>query len=166
MRENLKSDETIRLLETLPGIGIILAHVLKAEIGQIERFPSYRHFCSYAGLAPISDDSADRRGRRHCSTACNRTLRWALIESANVIAARGRGRAPRLFKLYKRLSRTGTGQAKVAVARELAKCVYVVWTKRQPYSSNPPARPGSENKPVDDPKQRPIKRSVRVGQPC
>jgi transposase len=147
MTENLHTDKTTQLLETLPGVGKILAHVIQAEIGQIERFPTARHLSSYAGLAPLSDDSALRHGRRHCSPACNRTLRWALIEAATFITSRGKARAPRLFRLYQRLThggRVNKGQAKVAVARELAKLVYVVWRKRQPYSLEPPARPGSQ----------------------
>jgi transposase len=148
MRDELPRDETVRLLMTLPGIGLILAHVLASEIGQIERFPSSRHLASYAGLAPVSNDSADRRGPRHLSAACNHTLRWALLEAANVIARCGAKRAPRLWRLYQRLShrgRTNKNQAKVAVARELIKLVHVVWSKRQPYTTTPSPRPGMNN---------------------
>jgi transposase len=51
MRRNLPQDEVVRWLETIPGIGLILAYIIRAEIGQIERFPSYRHLGSYSGLA-------------------------------------------------------------------------------------------------------------------
>jgi len=61
MEEHLEADEIVRLLKTIPGIGLILAHVIRAEIGQlVERFPSRKHLTSYAGLAPVADDSADR----------------------------------------------------------------------------------------------------------
>jgi transposase len=109
---------------------------------------SSRHLASYAGLAPVSNDSADRRGPRHLSAACNHTLRWALLEAANVIARCGAKRAPRLWRLYQRLShrgRTNKNQAKVAVARELIKLVHVVWSKRQPYTTTPSPRPGMNN---------------------
>jgi transposase len=146
MAANLQVDETIQLLMTIPGIGLILAHVISAEIGEIERFPSRRHLNSYAGLAPLSDDSADRHGQRHCSPACNHALRWALIEAVTgVLNSRG-PRGLRLRKLYARLTRGGCcnkSQAKVAVARELAQRVYVVWSQRTPYSDNPPSRPGT-----------------------
>jgi transposase len=51
MSENLDEDAVVRLLMTIPGIGLILAHVIRAEIGEIERFPTSRHLASYAGLA-------------------------------------------------------------------------------------------------------------------
>ena len=121
--------------------------MIHAEIGEIERFPSQRHLNSYAGLAPLSDDSADRHGRRHCSPACNHALRWALIEAVTgVLNSRGpRGR--RLRKLYSRLTHGGQcnkAQAKVAVARELAQLVFIVWRKRMPYSETPPPAPGTD----------------------
>lgn len=169
MKEHLQKDETTTLLESLPGVGLILAHVLEAEIGEIERFPSYRHLASYAGLAPISDDSADRQGARHCSPACNHTLRWALIEAAATVGSRCASTAPGLYELYQRLSRHGRtkAQARTAVARELAKLVYVVWKKGKPYSTTPPSRPGS---PVTTPRRdarskSQKRRSVRSDQP-
>jgi transposase len=170
MEQHWPSDETTRLLQTLPGIGLILAHVIQSETGQIERFPTARHFASYAGLAPVSDDSADRHGQRHCSPACNHTLRWALIEATCVIAS-GRTRAARLFRLYQRLSHGGRadkGKAKVAVAHELLKRVYVVWKKRTPYQEHPPARPGSKppEKAIQTrPPSRAKQHSMRVSQP-
>ncbi len=146
MEKNLKSNEIVQLLETIPGIGLILAYVIEAEIGEIERFPSRRHLNSYTGLAPLSDDSADRHGVRHCSPACNHTLRWALIEAVTgVLNSRGT-RGQRLRRLYARLTHGGRcdkAQAKVAVARELAQLVYVVWTRRTSYTDTPPPRPGS-----------------------
>ncbi len=165
MREQLPANEVTGLLTSLPGIGLILAHVLQAEIGQIERFPTARHLVSYAGLAPVSDDSADRRGVRHCSPACNHTLRWALIEAASVISS-GRARAPRLHQLYQRLSHGGRcdkNKAKVAVAHELARLVHVVWKKRTPYQETPPARPGSTPS-TRSKKLRTNQRPLRVSQ--
>jgi transposase len=150
MRRNLREDEVVRWLKTLPGIGLVLAHVIRAEIGELERFPSQRHLASYAGLAPKSNDSAERHGRRHCSPACNHTLRWALVEAATGVMATKGHRAWRLRRLYARLTgggRYNKNQAKVAVARELAKLVYIVWKKGEPYTDEPPPRPGSRRQP-------------------
>ena len=55
-------------------------------------------------------------------------------------------KAQRLRRLYHRLTSGGRynkNQAKVAVARELIKLVYVVWTKGESYTDAPPPRPGS-----------------------
>ncbi len=152
MENNLEVDETVQLLATIPGIGKILAHVIHAEIGEIERFPSRRHLNSYAGLAPLSDDSAERHGRRHCGPACNRTLRWAFIEAVTGVLNSRNKKGWRLRKLHCRLTHGGLcnkAQAKVAIARELAQLVYVIWKKRTPYSDNPPSRPGTPDARAD-----------------
>ena len=172
MAGHLKANETVQLLATIPGIGLILAHVISAEIGEIARFPSRRHLNSYAGLAPLSDDSADRHGRRHCSPACNHALRWALIEAVTgVLNSRG-SRGWRLRKLYCRLTHGGQcnkAQAKVALARELAQLVYVIWRKRTPYSDSPPPRPGMAEDHagvVSNPRrQTRVKQAMRSDQP-
>jgi hypothetical protein len=97
----------------------------------------------------MSNDTADREGARHCSTACNHALRWAFIEAVHGVQKTKGTRGLRLRKLYARLSATGSkrkgrkSSAKVAVAHELGKLVHVVWTKRVPYSDTPPPRPGS-----------------------
>jgi transposase len=145
MEKNLQVDEIVRLLTTIPGIGLILAHVIRAEIGEIARFPDRRHLARYDGLAPLSDDSAARSGPRHCSPACNHVLRWALIEAAHG-ALNDRQHARRLKRLHARLTHGGRcnkSQAKVAVAHQLSDLVYTVWSKRVAYNETPPPRPGS-----------------------
>ncbi len=170
MVENLQEDEIVRLLMTIPGIGLILAHVIRAEIGEIERFPTFRHLASYAGLAPVSDDTAGREGARHCSSACNHVLRWALIEAVHGVQ---RTKGPHGFRLRQRYARLcGQGRpkgrkssAKVAVAHELSKLVHVVWTKRVPYSDTPLPRPGSRPRRPESQESPTAKTTLRSDQP-
>ena len=156
MENNLEEDEIVRLLRTIPGIGLILAHVIRAEIGQISRFPTARHLRSYAGTAPLSDDSADRHGARHCSPACNHALRWALIEAVTGMLLTTGEKSLRLRRLHTRLTHGGKSnknQAKVALAGELAELVFIIWKKRTPYEAMPPARPGSiQKEPAREPR--------------
>lgn len=172
MRQNLKEDEAVRLLKTIPGVGLILAHVIRAEIGQIDRFPSRRHLSKYSGLGPLSDDSADRHGRRHCPAACNRVLRWALVEAATGVLATKKQQGRKLRQWHARLCHDGRhnkSQAKVALAHKVADAVYVVWSKGQPYTDTPPPRPGSDGKSPNRPKNpkqtRGTKRPLRSDQP-
>lgn len=135
MLQNLAEDEIVRRLKTIPGIGLILAHVIRAEIGQIERFPSRRHLTSYSGLAPLANDSADQHGKRHIAVACNHTLRWAFIEAAG-IALQSKKCPRNLSRLHHRLTcggRANKSEAKVAVARELCELANVIWKKGEPY---------------------------------
>jgi transposase len=171
MEENLEVDEIVRLLKTIPGMGLILAHVIRAEIGEIARFPTARHLCSYAGTAPLSNDTADREGARHCSPACNHALRWAFVEAVHGVQKTKGTHGLRLRKLYARLSTGGSKQkgrkssAKVAVAHELGKLVHVVWTKRVPYTDTPPPRPGSRSGRPQPQESSTAETTLRSGQP-
>jgi transposase len=145
MNANLVEDTLIRHLRSIPGIGLILAHVIHAEIGELTRFVDRLKLTAYAGLAPLSDDSADRHGRRHISRYCNHTLRWAFIEAATG-ALKSKSFPERLRKLHNRLTggnKFNKNVAKVAVARELCELVYVIWKTGTPYTQNPPSRPGA-----------------------
>jgi transposase len=170
MKENLEEDEIVRLLTSIPGIGLILAHVIRAEIGEMERFPTARHLASYDGLAPMSDDTAGREGPRHCSMACNHVLRWAFIEAVHGVQRTKGPHGLRLRWLYARLSGQGRqkgrkSSAKVAVAHELSKLVYVVWTKRVPYTDTPPPRPGSREDRRQTKESPTVKTTLRSDQP-
>jgi transposase len=48
-------------LQTIPGVGLLVAADVLAFIGDIQRFPSGRHFASYLGLTPRESSSGLRR---------------------------------------------------------------------------------------------------------
>ena len=54
------ADPIALALQHLPGIGPVLALMIRAEIGDIRRFPTPGHLASYAGLVPRVDASAGR----------------------------------------------------------------------------------------------------------
>jgi len=50
-------DEDVRLLMTIPGIGYYTALLIKAEVGDVNRFRSGDHLCSYASIVPSTHNS-------------------------------------------------------------------------------------------------------------
>ena len=75
------------LLQTVPGIGEVLALTLLYEIGDINRFPSVKDFLSYCRLVKGTVASAGKiKGLRGAKLG-NPYLRWAFGEAA-VIAKR------------------------------------------------------------------------------
>jgi transposase len=150
LRKQLIKTPLIRRLETIDGIGLILAHVLMSEIGSIERFSSHKALASYSLLAPRSDDTGqDDPGRsplgRHLGTHGNRTLKWAFIEAAHG-AVRSGGRWRAMFDRVTEGGRKDRNRGYIRVARELVKVVYVVWKKGVDYQPVAPARPGCRRK--------------------
>lgn len=150
LRKQLVQTPLIRRLKMIDGFGLILSHVLMAEIGQMERFRNHKALASYCLLAPRSNDTGPEDPRqspkgRHLGLRGNRTLKWAFLEAARgAVRSGGRWRA-----MYDRVTAGGTkdrNRGYIKVARELVKVVYAVWAKGVDYQVQPPARPGRRKK--------------------
>jgi transposase len=165
LRAELARDPLVRRLDGIPGFGLILSHMLVAEIGEIGRFKNHRRLASYACLAPRSEDTGEgKTGRaplgRHLGDRGNRMLKWAFIEAAHGAVKKG-GRWRALYDHRTDGGRKDRGRGYIKVARELVKVVWIVWSHNVQYMESPPARPGSR------PARRGKKRSrPGTGQPC
>ena len=161
-RRQVMADPVSQRLRTLPGVQWILAYTLRAEIGQIERFPSARHLASYSLLAPRAHETGDPgdappRGR-HVGHQGRRTLQWAYVEAAHGAVYR----SPRLrnwFAKYTSGGRRQRGRGYLAIAHRLCQASYVIWKKEQVYREDPAPRPGSRRRHAG--RARPVK-----GQPA
>jgi transposase len=111
-------------LDTIPGIDRIGAISLVAETGgDMARFPTAAHLCSWAGMCPGHDESA---GKRHSGRTrkANRYLRTTLIQ-AGVAASHKKDSA--LQALYARVkSRRGHKKAVVATGHQILEIAYYV----------------------------------------
>jgi transposase len=156
-KQLVKTPLTMRL-KKIDGIGLVLAHVLAAEIGTIERFRNHKALASYSLLAPRADDTGQDDPRhsplgRHLGFRGNRTLKWAFIEAAHG-AVRSGGRWRAIFERVTNGGRKDRNRGYIKVARELVKVVYAVWSKGIDYQKVPPARPGSGKKKKNKKKSR------------
>lgn len=123
LREKAKTDERVAWLMTIPGIGEILAMMLLAEIGDLNRFATKEALCSYAGLVPRVRESAGKAARAGITRQGSSTLRWILVEAAQV-ATRS---SPAARRYYERLLRKKHKHvARVALARKLLVAVYAL----------------------------------------
>jgi transposase len=109
-------------LDTIPGIDRIGAISVVAETGgDMTRFPSPAHLCSWAGMCPGHDESAGKR-RSGKTRKANRYLRSTLIQ-AGVAASHKKQSA--LQALYARVkSRRGHKKAVVATGHQILAIAY------------------------------------------
>lgn len=135
MRKIIEETPAMKLVMTLPGVGLILAIVIVLEIGQVDRFADAPHLASYAGCVPRIQSSGGRTFYGKVRPDVNRYLKWALVEAANVIVLNQQRMAGRhVVQLYRRIQkRKGHAKAVVAVARHLAEATYWVLKKQEPY---------------------------------
>ena len=132
IRDEASRDEDVRLLLSMTGIGVYTALLIRSEIGDIRRFPSYKKLISWAGLAPSLHQSGNVKYHGGITKQGSRMLRWALVECAR-IAVRFDGRM-RVF--YERVKhRRGDQKAIVAVAAKMLKIIWFMLSRREPYES-------------------------------
>jgi transposase len=82
LRRFARADERCRALQSIYGIGPILACHLLAEIGEARRFRHSEQITRLAGLDPVVDESGETRRGGHLAKAGSPHLRWALVEAA------------------------------------------------------------------------------------
>jgi transposase len=130
-----KPTEEILLLDSLPGVALILAVVIHLEIGDIERFHWADHLASYAGTVPRVHASGGKTHYGRTRPDVNHYLKWAYAEAGNSVAL-NRKRFPQrhVSQLYTRIRvRRGHATAVGAVARHLAEATYWILKKKEPY---------------------------------
>lgn len=113
-----KSDEQIKRLESIPGVGPRLAEAIVAFLDEPQRFASGKQVGSYVGLTPKQYQSGqmDRQGR--ISRHGNRLLRCLLVE-ISWISLRYNPWARQTYQRLLRGSPSRKNMAITAVARKL-----------------------------------------------
>ena len=130
IREKARTDEEAELLSTIHGVGYYLALLIKSEIGDIKRFPSWRHLASYAGVVPSVYSSGGKTRTGKITRQGSKWLRWTIIE----IAVRQSRAESKIGEFYRRIKRNkGTRIAKVATARKLLEVIYSMLKRNEPY---------------------------------
>ena len=135
MREVFSETPENKILQTLPGVGFILAVVIAQEIGDIGRFGSAERLASYAGTTPRVRASGGKVRYGRLRPDVNRYLKWAFLEAANVVVLHHRAwRHRHVSRLYQRVkARRGYPSGVGAVGRHLAEATYWILTKGESY---------------------------------
>ncbi len=84
-RGRLSRDPGYLALQQIPGIGPVLAAVLAAEIGDVRRFARPEQLASWAGLTPKHHESDTHLHRGRITKQGSRLVRWAVIESVQIL---------------------------------------------------------------------------------
>jgi len=131
----------VRRLQTIPGVGPIVALTVLATVADVTRFPTAKHVASYAGLVPSSQQSGDRDRQGHLTKRGSTELRAMLCEAAHHAARSTHPLSPYFAKLC---ARRGYKAAVVAVAHRLCRIAFAMLRDRADFS---PQRLGVEEGP-------------------
>jgi len=127
LRAMARSDQTVRRLMTVPGVGPVTALAFASTVDDPRRFSRASDVGAYLGLTPRRYQSGEGSHRTHLQT--RRSAHPILSVRGGQRAAEGC--APRLAAEelgLKLITRIGPKKAKVAVARKLATILHCLWT--------------------------------------
>lgn len=114
---------TLDRLQTVPGVGPIVALTVLAVFSDVRRFPSAKHAASYAGLVASTFDSGERVQHGHITRRGSTELRAMLCEAAHHAGYRNNAFSPYFRQLC---VRRGYKMAVVAVAHRLCRILYAM----------------------------------------
>lgn len=120
----------MRLVVTIPSIGLISAMTLLTEIGDIKRFKTIDQLCSYCGLTPLIHNSGETERTGGLSRRGNAFIKPILIECAWMAIRKD----PALLLYYKQLlPRMNGNKAIIKVARKLLNRIRYVLVNQKEY---------------------------------
>jgi transposase len=129
-------DHRVKLLLTLPGVGIAVAQTLLAALGDPSRFPDGDHAASYIGLVPSTRQSADHCYHGPITKHGCAHARWVMVEAAQHLD----DHPGPLGGFFRRISaKKGRNKAVVATARKLVVIAWHMLMKNEPYRYAKPA---------------------------
>jgi transposase len=131
--QHAKLDDPLayQLLQTIPGVGQILALVLLYEIHDMTRFESVGQFVSYCRLVACAQESAGKRLGTGGRKIGNAHLKWAFSEAACLLL-RDSEIAKRWVDGWEK-KYGSRGRALSRLAAELARAVYWMLRRKQPF---------------------------------
>jgi transposase len=138
-----RTDERVQQLRAIPGVGLLTSTALLSTVGDIQRFPSGRHFACWLGLTASERSSAQRRHLGKISKQGDVYCRTLLVHGARsaLLAARRAQRAGKPLDRLRRWAlnceqRRGHNKATVALANRLARIVWASWRYERSFDGN------------------------------
>jgi transposase len=128
-----KYSQRMRLIRSIPGIGILTGMEILVELQDFARFKTSEEIASYIGLTP-SEYSTGPYVRQGRITRCGNTrVRVALVESSWILVARDPIMRAKYLKLK---SSKGAKRAIVAIARKLIIRIRAMLLQKAPYRTD------------------------------
>jgi len=88
LRQWVADDAVIKKLMSLPGVGLVTAVTLRAEVGRFDRFLNGKQLARYCGVTPRNASSGKRQADAGLIRAGNPQVRRVLIELAHRLVNR------------------------------------------------------------------------------
>ncbi|MDH4285883.1 MAG: IS110 family transposase [Gallionella sp.] len=132
LQEKVGAQAEYEILNSVPGIGQVLATTILLETGPIERFAAAGNFASYARCVDSVHTSNNKKKGEGNTKNGNKYLAWAFVEAAN-FALRYNPEAKRFYERKK--SKTNSVVAIKALAHKLARACFHMLKEKKPFDA-------------------------------
>ena len=129
----INRSQDLFLLQTVPGVGKILALVILYEIHDIDRFERVQNFCSYARLIKPQKESAGKIKGGGNKKMGNAYLKWAFSEAV-ILLLRESECVKEQHNILK--NRHGKARALAILSHKLGRAVYFMLKNQQAFDVN------------------------------
>jgi len=120
------TDPVVERLQSVPGVGPVVALTFRAFIDDVTRFRSAGQVSAAIGLVPREASSAERRHRGHITKAGPSEVRSLLVQGAWACWRSHRSATLRAWA-DRLAARRGRRIAVVALARRLSRILFAIW---------------------------------------
>ena len=132
LSEKEKYSANVKLLKTVPCIGLLTAMHFLTEMETAERFEDTDHFAAFVGLVPDHHNSGDTNNDGEMTFRGQSILKKCIIESSWVAARKD----PALSLAYnKYAARMEPNKAIIRVARKMLNRIYFVLKNKKEYAN-------------------------------
>jgi transposase len=135
LRQRAARDPVVGQLQTVPGVGLIVALTFRTHLDAIDRFRHAGQVSAAIGLVPREASSGERRHRGHITKAGPRERRGLLVQAAWA-CWRSKPSATLHAWVEQLAARRGRRVAVVALARRLSRILYAIWRDGAPFAVN------------------------------
>jgi len=134
IKEEAKNDEDMKRLQSIPGIGPIVAYAYVAHVGDGSRFSKGAQVSNYIGFVPRLDYSGTIQRHGHITKRGNGYLRGLLVQAAWTMTLSKKGGAlSTRYKYYTLCQEVSKKKTIVSIARKLAELMYSVLRNKTIY---------------------------------
>jgi transposase len=137
-----KEDPAYVRLQTVPGVGPVLAPTLLAKVGHGRQFDSGRDCAAWVGLVPKQNSTGGKTQLGGISKNGDRTLRTLLIHGARAVIRWADKHDHAQSRWIKQLvERAGKNKAAVALANKMMRMIWAVLTQGVTFDMKKAYRP-------------------------
>ncbi len=127
--KNSEYSSQLKLIQSVPGVGLIMSITLLSELENIFRFKNLDKLCSFIGLVPSTNSSGEKEKIGSITSRSNKPLRSSIIECAWVAIRIDPSLAYSYNELCKRMK---PNEAIIRIAKKLLNRIkYVVKNKTE-----------------------------------